>query len=66
MLCVSAKQPYIPPRRYLIKIYYLLILFRERGRKPPVAPGWLAALDARFDVAALEIQPNVATAAVAL
>jgi len=40
-----------------------LILFRERGRKPPTAPGWLAALDARFDVAALEIQPNVAVVA---
>jgi len=32
-------------------------------RKATSAPGWLAALDARFDVAALEIQPNVAAVA---
>jgi len=29
-------------------------------RKGISAPGWLAALNARFGVAALEIQPNVA------
>jgi hypothetical protein len=47
----------------LLNFGYLLILFRERVRKPPAAPGWLAALDARFDVTALEIQPNVAAVA---
>jgi len=37
-----------------------LILFRERGRKSAMAPGWLAFIDARFGVAVLEIQPSVA------
>jgi hypothetical protein len=43
-------------------IYYLMILFRERGRKSAKAPGWLAFIDARFGVAVLEIQPSVAFA----
>jgi len=29
-----------------VNIYYLVILFRERGRKSATAPGWLAFIDA--------------------
>jgi len=32
-----------------------MILFRERGRKSAMAPGWLAFIDARFGVAGLAI-----------
>jgi len=49
-----------------MNIFYLMILFLERGRKSATAPGWLAWMDARFGVAVLEIQPSVAVAELAL
>jgi len=39
----------------LINICYLLILFRERGRKSAPAPDVVALMDARFGVAGLAI-----------
>ena len=41
----------------MINISYLLILFRERGRKSAPAPGGVAAIDARFGVALLRSTP---------
>jgi len=40
-----------------MNIFYLLILFRERGRKSAPAPGGVALIDARFGVAALRSTP---------
>jgi len=38
-------------------VYYLMILFRERGRKSALAPGGVALIDARFGVALLRSTP---------
>jgi len=40
-----------------IKFSYLLIIFRERGRKSATAPGGVALIDARFGVACLRSTP---------
>jgi len=45
-----------------IKFGYLLIIFRERGRKSATAPDGVAAIDARFGVAGLRSTPCVAVA----
>jgi len=40
-----------------MNIYYLLIIFRERGRKSATAPGGVALIDVRFGVAFLRSTP---------
>jgi hypothetical protein len=43
-----------------MNIRYSLIIFQERGAGSLPGSGWLALVDACFDMAASEIQPYVA------